>query len=145
MEMVAAAGTVASAGVAAYSSIQQGQATANADKQKATAETLKETQNQINMRQNLLKALASQNAGTLGAVATGAATGFGANVTRQLNQGTNDLMVSKANASSQVSLLDNAASDATAAGAEGAATDAFGGLSKGASQVASILQQQANK
>jgi hypothetical protein len=123
---VAAAASVVGAGVSAYSSIQQGQATAKADKQKALAESINATQQQINMRQKMLAAMASQNAGSLGAVGTGGPTSFGANTLRQINQGTNDLMVNSANASSQVSLLDNAASNATSAGTLGAVSAGVG-------------------
>jgi type II secretory pathway component HofQ len=129
---VAAAGAVASAGVAAYSSHEQGVATANADKRKARVESEQATQQQIQMRQRMLTALASQNAGSLGAVGTGANTGFGANVKRQLNEGQNDLLVNSANSSAQVSLLDQAAGNAAAAGNLGAAGDAVGGLASAA-------------
>lgn len=127
--IISAVGTAVSAGVAAYSSHEQGVATANADKQKARVEQLNETQKQINMRQKMLAALASQNAGTLGSVGTGANSGFGANAMRQITQNQNDLAVSSANESAQVSLLDQAASNATAAGNIGAAGDVISGAS----------------
>jgi len=130
VEYVAAAATVASAGVAAYSSIQQGQEQAKVAKQKATQEALTETGKQITMRQNMLRALASQNAGTLGAVGTGGATSFGANARRQINQAQNDLLVSKANQSAQVSLLDQSAKEDVAAGNLGAIGDVAGGVAK---------------
>lgn len=134
IEYAAAAATVASAGVAAYSSIQQGNAQANVAKQKARQEQITETQKQIDMRRNMLHALASQNAGTLGAVGTGGATSFGANARRQINQGQNDLLVSKSNESAQVSLLDQSAANDVSAGYLGAAGDLAGGLAKGAQQ-----------
>ena len=121
-----AAATVVSAGMAAYSSIQQGKAQANVAKQKARQEQLDETQKQITMRQNMLRALASQNAGTLGAVGTGGASSFGANTRRQLTQGQNDLLVSKAGESAQISLLDQSAANDTAAANLGAASDLVG-------------------
>jgi hypothetical protein len=130
MSIIAAVGTAASAGVAAYSSHEQGVATANADKQKARAEQLNETQKQINMRQKMLQGLAAQNAGTLGAVGTGTGTSFGANTMRQITQSQNDLAVSSANESVQVSLLDQAASNATAAGNLGAVGDVLGAGTK---------------
>ena len=130
MAIISAVGTAASAGVAAYSSHEQGVATANADKQKARVEADKETQNQINMRQRMLSALASQNAGTLGAVGTGRGSSFGANALRQITQNQNDLMVSQANSSAQVSLLDQGAANATAAGNLGAVGDVAGGVAK---------------
>lgn len=126
----AAAGTIASAGVAAYSSHEQGVAASNADKQKARVEQQSETAKQISMRQNMLRALATQNAGTLGAVGTGAGSGFGANAMRQITQSQNDLAVSSANSSAQVSLLDQAGANAQATGNLGAAGDIAGGLGK---------------
>ncbi len=128
--LIAAAGTAVSAGVAAYSAHEQGVAQANVAKAKARQEQLAETQKQIQMRQNMLKALASQNAGTLGAVATGAASSFGANARRQINQNQNDLAVSNANKSAQVSLLNQAASQDVAAGNLGAVGDVAGGAAK---------------
>lgn len=126
MALIAAAG---SAGVAAYESHEQGVATANADKRKARIEQDSEQQKQITMRQNMLRALASQNAGTLGAVGTGRGTSFGANAMRQITESQNDLMISKANAAGQVSLLDQAAGNAEAAGNIGAAGALVGGAS----------------
>lgn len=130
MAIIAAAGTAVSAGVAAYSAHEQGVAQANVAKQKATQEALTETGKQITMRQNMLRALASQNAGTLGAVGTGGATSFGANARRQINQSQNDLLVSNANKSAQISLLDQSAKEDAAAGNLGALGDIVGGASK---------------
>lgn len=127
MAIIAAAGTAVSAGVSAYESHEQGVATQNADKQKARVEADSETQKQITMRQNMLRALASQNAGSLGAVGTGAGSSFGANTNRQITQAQNDLSVSQANSSAQVSLLDQAGSNAVAAGNIGALGDAASG------------------
>lgn len=128
--IIAAVGSVASAGVAAYESHEQGVATANADKRKARVEAESETNKQINMRQNMLRALATQNAGTLGSVGTGRGTGFGANAGRQITEAQNDIMVSQSNSSAQVSLLDQAAGNAVAAGNIGAAGDVLGGVTK---------------
>lgn len=130
MAIIGAVGTAASAGVAAYESHEQGVAVANSDKQKARVEAQNETQKQINMRQQMLRALASQNAGTLGAVGTGAGSSFGANAMRQITQSQNDLMVSQANSSAQVSLLDEAASNARSAGNIGAVGDVAGAVGK---------------
>lgn len=124
---IAAAGAAVSAGASAYESHEQGVATQNADKQKARVEADSETQKQITMRQNMLRALASQNAGTLGAVGTGAGSSFGANAGRQISQAQNDLMVSKANSSAQVSLLDQAGANAAASGNIGAVGDVASG------------------
>jgi hypothetical protein len=115
---------------AAYSSREQGIATADADKRKATTEALNAQQQQINMRQKMMSSLAAQNAGTLGAVGTGRGTGFGANAMRQITQNQNDLMITQANESSQVSLLDQAASNAEAAGTTGAVTSIVEGGAK---------------
>lgn len=130
MAIIAAAGTAVSAGVAAYSAHEQGVATKNADAQKARVEQLNATQQQIQMRQKMLTALASQNAGSLGAVGTGGATSFGANAKRQISQAQNDLAVSSANSSAQVSLLDQAGANAEAAGNIGAAGDIAGGAAR---------------
>jgi hypothetical protein len=116
--------------VSAYAAHEQGVATANMDKQKARVEAISEKQKQINMRENMLKALASQNASTEGAVGTGRGTGFGANAMRQINQSQNDLMVSAANSSAQVSLLDQAGSNAKVAGNLGAVSDLASGAAK---------------
>lgn len=115
MALIAAAGTAVTAGVSAYESREAGIATQRMDRQKANAEALSAKQQQINMRQKMLAALASQNAGTLGAIGTGQGTSFGANALRQITQGQNDLAVSNANESSQVSLLDAAGANAAAA------------------------------
>jgi hypothetical protein len=128
---IAAVTAVASAGAAAYESHQQGVEAANMAKSKARVEADKATQEQISMRQNMLKALASQNAGTLGAIGTGGS--FGAGARRQVSQGQNDLLVSKANASAQISLLDQQASNDIASGNAGAVGDIMGGV-KGVSQ-----------
>jgi hypothetical protein len=113
----------------AYGAHQQGAAQSTMDKQKARVEALSATQKQIDMRQKLLASLASQNAGTLGSVGTGRGSGFGANAMRQITQNQNDLMANSANASAQVSLLDQGAANAAASGNIGAGTDVLGGTS----------------
>lgn len=130
LAIIAAAGTATAAGVAAYESHQQGVAAANSAKKKARVEALDAQQKQINMRQNMLRALASQNAGSLGAIGTGSGTSFGANTRRQLAEGQNDLLINKANSSAQVSLLDDAASNARAQGNLGAVQDIASGAAK---------------
>jgi hypothetical protein len=132
LAIIAAAGTAVAAGVSAYESHEAGVAAAKMDKRKATAEAISASQKQIDMRQNMLRALASQNAGSLGAVGTGG--GFGANVKRQIDQAQNDVMVSRANASGQISLLDQAGANARAEGDIGA----FGDLAKGAASYAGL-------
>lgn len=128
MAMIAAAGTAVSAGVAAYSAHEQGVAASNADKQKARIASEQATQQQISMRQKMLASLATQNA----QAGAGGGSISTANTMRQITQGQNDLLVNKAGASAQVSLLDSAASASRAAGDLGAAGD----LASGASSVA---------
>lgn len=127
---IAAGASAVAGGVTAYEAHVQGEAQANQAKQKARTVADQATQQQIQMRQNMLRALASQNAGTLGAVGTGAASGFGANAMRQITQNQNDLMVSSANSSAQISLLDQQASNDVAAGNATAAGDAVNTLGK---------------
>lgn len=126
MAEIAAAASAVGAGVAAYESHEQGVAASNQAKQKARVEADKETQNQITMRQNMLRGLAAQNA----AAGAGQASISKANTMRQITQASNDLMVSKANSSAQVSLLDQQAANARAAGDIGAAGDVLGGVAK---------------
>lgn len=123
---IAAAATVVAGGAAAYESHEQGVATQNQDKQKARVEADKETQNQISMRQNMLRALATQDA-TAGVGGGGVSK---ANSLRQITQAQNDLMVSKSNSSAQVSLLDQAGANAAAAGNVGALGDVAGTTAK---------------
>jgi hypothetical protein len=118
------------AGAAAYESHQQGVATADAAKRKARVEAEDATAKQITMRQNMLRALASQRAASLGAISTGANTSFGANVKRQLTEGQNDLLINSANSSAQISLLDAQARNARSAGDIGAVADIAGGIGK---------------
>lgn len=123
---IAAGASAIGAGVTAYESHQQGVAASNQAKQKARVEADKATSDQITMRQNMLRAMATQNAGTLGAIGTGGS--FGANVGRQISQNQNDLAVNAANASAQKSLLDQQAGNAESAGNIGAAGDVLHGI-----------------
>lgn len=129
-EIVAGAAVAASTGASMYASHQAGVAQANQDKQKARVEALNEQNKQISIRQNMIRALASQNASTVGAVGTGANSGFGANARRQITQEQNDLLVSGANSSAQVSLLDQAAGNARAQGNIQGVADLTGGVAK---------------
>lgn len=122
---VAIAGTVAAGAATAYESHEQGVATSNQAKQKARVAAEDATAKSIASRQNMLRALASQNASTLGSIATGGASGFGANAGRQIKENQMDLATINANESAQVSLLDQQASNARQAGDFGAATDAL--------------------
>jgi|SRR6185437_4612232 len=122
MVLVAAGATMS-----AVESHQQGIAVAREDRGKANEAALQGKQQQIGLRQKMLADLASQNAGTLGAVGTGAGSGFGANALRQITQNQNDLAVSSANESAQVSLLDQQGANAVAAGNAAAAGDLLNG------------------
>ena len=125
MMAVAAGGATYSA----YQTHEAGVAQSNMDKQKARVAAMQATQQQIDQRQNMLKALATQNAAAgAGAIGTGGATSFGANVKRQISQQQNDLLVSRANSSAQTSLLDQAAGNAIDTGNAAA----VGGLVKSA-------------
>lgn len=115
--LIAAAGT-------AYESHEQGEATQAADTRKARVEADNEEQKQIGMRQNMLKALASQNA-EAGVGGVGLSK---ANTMRQITQAQNDLMISQSNSSAQVSLLDQAGANAVAAGNVGAGVDIAKGI-----------------
>lgn len=128
LPVIALVASIGSAAMAAKSAHDQGVAIQNEDKQKAKVEQLNENSKQIDLRQKMLATLATQNAGTLGAVGTGVGSGFGANAMRQITQNQNDLAVSSANESAQVSLLDEAGSAAVSAGNLGAASDALGGI-----------------
>lgn len=130
---IAAGAAVVGAGAAAYESHEQGVAVQNANKAKARVEALNATQRSIQLRQNMLRALASQNATAGGAVGTGGATSFGANTRRQLTEGQNDLLVGSANSSAQISLLDEAGRNAKSAGDIGAVGDLASGVKSYAS------------
>jgi hypothetical protein len=130
LTLIAASGAAVSAGVSAYASHEQGVAQANAYKQKARVEQEDAQQKQIAMRQNMLKALAAQNAGGLGQGLSRA------NTMRQITDAQNDLLVSKAGASAPISLLDSAASSARSAGDLGAVGDVIGGAGTVASDYA---------
>ena len=124
MAIIAAASTAVSAGVAAYESHEQGVAVANADKRKARVEQDNAQQQQITMRQNMLRALATQNAAA-GALGGRPST---ANSMRQITAAQNDIMISKSNSSAITSLLDQAGRDARSAGDIGAAAGLVSGV-----------------
>ena len=123
---IAAGAAVVGAGASAYESHQAGVAASNADKRKARVEAENAQQKQIEMRQNMLRALASQNA----QAGVGNASVSNAVAMRQITQAQNDLLVSKAGASAQVSLLDQAAENARRSGDIGAVTDIASGVAK---------------
>ncbi len=117
----AAAAGAASAAYGAYSTHEAGVQQSNAAKDKARVESLNAAQKQIGLRQNMLRAMASQNANAgVGGIGTGGS--FGANVGRQITQNQSDLLVNSANASGQISLLDQAANNARFTGDANATT-----------------------
>lgn len=127
---IAGVATAAGAVAAAYESHEAGVAASNADKRKARVEGDQAKQQQITMRQNMLRALATQNA----AAGAGGGSVSKANTLRQITEAQNDIMISKGNASAQVSLLDQAAGNARSAGNIGAIGDLASGAAKIAGQ-----------
>jgi hypothetical protein len=123
--IIAMAGTAVASGAAAYESHEAGIATSNQAKQKARIEADSEKNKQIAMRQNMLRALASQNA----AAGAGGGGASKANSLRQINQAQNDIMVSQTNSAAQVSLLDSEGASARAQGNIGAVVDLASGTS----------------
>ena len=108
---LAAAGAVAGA-VATH---QAGVAAKNEDTMKARQAGLDAGGKQIEIRQNMLRALASQNAAA-GASGIGTGGSFGANVNRQITQNQNDLMALSADTSAQQSLYAQQGSNAARGG-----------------------------
>lgn len=123
---IAMAGTAVVAGASAYESHEAGVAASNADKRKARVEADSENGKQIAMRQNMLRALATQNA----QAGVGGGNVNKASAVRQITDAQNDIMVSKSNSSAQVSLLDAAGANARASGDIGAIGDVAGGVAK---------------
>ncbi len=87
----------------AYGQHTAGIAQKNEADMKARQAGLEAGQKQIQIRQNMLKALASQNAAA-GASGIGTGGSFGANVNRQITQNQNDLLALSADTSAQQSL-----------------------------------------
>lgn len=85
-----AAGLLGSAG-SAFEQHKAGVAQANDAAMRSRQAGLEAGQKQINIRQNMLKALASQNAAA-GAAGIGTGGSFSANVKRQITQNQNDLL-----------------------------------------------------
>jgi hypothetical protein len=113
---IAAATAAAGTAVSAYSSYQAGQATKAQDKQKATQAGLDSGQKQIDIRQNMLRALASQNAQAgVGGIGTGGS--FGANVNRQITQNQSDLATLSTDTITQQQLYAEAGNSAATTGA----------------------------
>jgi hypothetical protein len=130
IEVVALGLTIASAVTAATESRIQGIAGDKMARQRARAEADKARQQQIDARQNMDRGLAAQNAqAAVGGLGTSKNTSFGANLTRQINQGQNDLLASRAGSSATTSLLDTQGQMAAEAGTIGAAIDTMKGIS----------------
>ncbi len=109
-----AAGLIGS-GVSAYGQHEAGVATANDAKMRARQAGLEAGQKQIGIRENMLKALASQNAAAgQGGIGTGGS--FGANVNRQITQSTSDLLALSADTSATQAQYGAEASNATKMG-----------------------------
>jgi hypothetical protein len=104
--------SAAAGAYSAYSEHEAGVSASNEAKQKARMTADQATQTQITQRQNLLKALASQNAaaGATGAGPSTAVTG------RQISQNQNDLLTSRAGASAQIGLYNDQAANAITTG-----------------------------
>ncbi len=85
-----AAGLLGSVG-SAFEQHKQGVAQAHDAAMRSRQAGLEAGQKQINIRQNMLKALASQNSAA-GAAGIGTGGSFGANVNRQITQNQNDLL-----------------------------------------------------
>lgn len=133
LAIITAVTATAAAGASAYASHESGVAASNQAKMKARVASEQATQQQISQRQNLMRALASQNAAAgAGGISTGGS--FGANAQRQITQNQNDLLVTGAGASAQIEAYNQQASSSSLIGNIGAAgslMDAAGDASKG--------------
>jgi hypothetical protein len=136
LEIAAAVGSAATA----YSGIKSGQAIQAEDKMKARQAGLDATAKQIQIRQNMMQALASQNA-RAGANGQGTGGSFGATVQRQITENQNDLLTNSTNASTQSQLFNEQGNSAAQTGylQAGASLLDFAGSNTGktiASQIA---------
>jgi len=103
----------------AYEKHVQGVAASNDAKDKARQAGLEAAQKQIGIRQNMLRALSSQNAQAgQGGIGTGGS--FGANVGRQISQNQNDLLALSADTSGQQQQYGSQAAAASQGGNVGA-------------------------
>lgn len=129
LAVVASVATGVAAVGTAYEQHVSGVAASNQAKDKARIASDQATQQQINQRQNLLKALASQNA-QAGAGGIGTGGSFGANVQRQITQNQNDLLVTSAGASAQIQGYNQQAHSDITQGNIGAGTSLLDGAAK---------------
>ena len=118
MAVVAFVGTVASAAEMHVAGVQA----KNQDILKSRQAGLDATSKSIQIRQNMMQALASQNA-RAGAAGIGTGGSFGAGVQRQITQNQNDLLTNSANVTSQQQLF----------GIAGASAEQQGNIQAGAS------------
>lgn len=135
LEVTAAVG----AAVTAYSGIKSGQAVQAEDKMKARQAGLDATAKQIQIRQNMMQALASQNA-RAGANGQGTGGSLGATVQRQITENQNDLLTNATNASTQSQLFNEEGSNAAKTGQlqAGASLLDFAGSNSGKGLAASV-------
>lgn len=123
---VIAAVSAAAGTAGAVMSIRAGNAQASQAKMQARSEADSAKQQEINRRQQLLRALATQNAAA-GAAGIQTDGSFGAGLRRQINQNQNDLLTIDSNNSSRQAQLAAYASNARAAGIGGAVTSVLDG------------------
>ncbi len=112
---IATAATVASGAISAIEAHKTGVAQKNEAVMKSRQAGLDAANKAISIRQNMLKALASQNA-YAGQAGIGTGGGFGANVNRQITQNQNDLLGLSADTSAQQSLYAQQGDNALATG-----------------------------
>ncbi len=103
MTYLAAAAVVVAAIGTAFETHAAGVAVKNEDIMKARQAGLDAGAKQIDIRQKMLTALASQNA-KAGAGGIGTGGSFGANVSRQITQNQSDLLINSTNAQTQEQL-----------------------------------------
>ena len=140
MAVVAFVGTVASAAEMHVAGVQA----KNQDILKSRQAGLDATSKSIQIRQNMMQALASQNA-RAGAAGIGTGGSFGAGVQRQITQNQNDLLTNSANVTSQQQLFGMAGASAEASGNIGAGASLldFAG-SNSAAQIGSSFKGSGN-
>jgi hypothetical protein len=112
---LATGASLLSGAVGAVEQHKAGVAQANDAQMRARQAGLEAGQKQIQIRQNMLKALASQNAAA-GAGGIGTGGSFGANVNRQITQNQNDLLALSADTSAEQSQYGAQASNAITGG-----------------------------
>ncbi len=115
LAITAAAGAVAGAAEQHRAGVE----VKNQDVLKSRQAGLDAASKQIQIRQNMMQALASQNA-RAGAAGIGTGGSFGAGVQRQITQNQNDLLTNSANVASQQQLFGIAGASAEASGNIGA-------------------------